>query len=102
MRDTITVVEALGTSFRFSSIAFWVNYVCIPILFGWLGYRLKGYLNKAEMGRLRNSEEKANAEVGILKERLQQVKLEKARGESDNINLGMEIEKMKEGERRKS
>ena len=100
MRDTITVVQALGTTFKYSSIAFWVNYVGIPILFAWLGFRLKEYLNKAEMAGLRNSEEKAKEEVASLKERLVQVKLEKARGESDNINLEMEMQKMKEGGKR--
>ncbi len=97
MRDTITVVQALGTTFNYSSIVFWVNYVAIPLLFFWLGFRLKDRLNKAEMEKLRNSEEKAKVEVASLKERLAQVKLEKARGESDNINLEMEMQKMKEG-----
>ena len=49
------------------------------------------------MARLQNSEDKLKEEVASLKERLQQVKFEKARDESENINLEMEIQKIKDG-----
>ena len=101
MRDTVTVIQALGTTFKYSSIAFWVNYVTIPIFFCWLGYRLKDYLYKIEIARLQNSENKLEEEVATLSKRLEQTKLEKARGESDNINLEAEMEKMRKGEKDK-
>ena len=97
MRDTITVVQALGTTFDFSHIKCWVNYIGIPLLFGWLGYKIKDYLNKTEITRLQNSVEKSKEEVASLEKRLEQVKFEKARGDSDNITLEAEIQKFRAG-----
>ena len=97
MRDTITVVQAFGKVFTFTSINFLVNYIGIPLLFGWLGYKLKDYLNKIEMERIHKSEEELKQEVSSLKGKLEQVKLEKAREESEHINLEMEIQKIRGG-----